>query len=206
MTRARPSWTIETHQAPGPVEQEPPGQAPGAGGDRRVGVVEQPLVGPERPVEPHAVVEAGAHEVGVVPAHRVGLEDGVEQRHVRGVGGHAGVQQRVVGQLAVGPDPQPLVGLAGPVRAARAGRRCSAGRWGGAGRTTRPAPPARGRAARAGWPASRGRAPRAWRTGAPGPPRRRGRTPAMLKMARPCWMATTRRVVNDLPSRIRSTS
>ena len=27
-----------------------------------------------------------------------------------------------------------------------------------------------------------------------------------LKMARPCWMATTRRVVNDRPSRIRSTS
>jgi hypothetical protein len=28
----------------------------------------------------------------------------------------------------------------------------------------------------------------------------------MLKMAFPCWTATTRRVVNDLPSRIRSTS
>ena len=28
----------------------------------------------------------------------------------------------------------------------------------------------------------------------------------MLKMARPCWMATTRRVVKDLPSRMRSTS
>ncbi len=26
------------------------------------------------------------------------------------------------------------------------------------------------------------------------------------KMARPCWMATTRRVVNDRPSRMRSTS
>jgi hypothetical protein len=27
-----------------------------------------------------------------------------------------------------------------------------------------------------------------------------------LKMGRPCWMATTRRVTNDLPSRMRSTS
>ena len=27
-----------------------------------------------------------------------------------------------------------------------------------------------------------------------------------LKMARPCWMATTSRVENDLPSRMRSTS
>ena len=79
---------------------------------RAVRVVEQPLVGPERPVEPHAVVQAGPHEVGVVPAHVVRGQDGVEQRHVRGVGDHAGVQQRVVGQLAVGPDPQPLVGLA----------------------------------------------------------------------------------------------
>ena len=51
---------------------------------------------------------------GVVPADRVGLEDGVEQRHVRGIGGHAGVEQRVVGQVAVGPDPQALVGLRSP--------------------------------------------------------------------------------------------
>ena len=29
---------------------------------------------------------------------------------------------------------------------------------------------------------------------------------ASWKMARPCWMATTRRVVNDRPSRMRSTS
>ncbi len=29
---------------------------------------------------------------------------------------------------------------------------------------------------------------------------------AMLKMTRPCWIATTRRVVNEPPSRSRSTS
>ena len=45
-------------------------------------------------MEPHAVVQAGAHEVRVVPAHLVGGQDGVEERHVRRVGGHAGVQQR----------------------------------------------------------------------------------------------------------------
>ncbi len=80
--------------------------------------------------------------------HVVGGQDGVEERHVRGVGRDAGVEQRVVGQLAVGPDPQALVGLAGALASARAARRCGAGRSGGAGRTSRPAPPARARAAR----------------------------------------------------------
>ena len=62
-------------------------------------------------MEPHAVVQAGAHEVRVVPAHVVRSQDRVEEGHVRGVGGHAGMQQGVVGQVAVGPDPQPLVRL-----------------------------------------------------------------------------------------------
>ncbi len=67
-------------------------------------------------MEPHTVVQAGAHERRVVPAHVVGHQDGVEERHVRGVGRHAGVQQRVLGQLAVGPEPQAVVGLpAGPL-------------------------------------------------------------------------------------------
>ena len=100
-------------QASRPVEEEAAGQAPPGGRHRGVGVVEQPLVGPEGPVEPHAVVEAGAHEVGVLPADIVGGQDGVEERHVRGVGGDRRVEQRIVGQLAVGPDPQALVGLAG---------------------------------------------------------------------------------------------
>ena len=43
-------------------------------------------------------------------------EDRVDEGHVGRVGGHAGVQQRVVGQLAVRPDPHPLARLA---RAAR---------------------------------------------------------------------------------------
>ena len=50
--------------------------------------------------------------VRVVPARLVRGEDGVEEGHVGGVGRHAGVEQRVVGELAVGPDPEALVGLA----------------------------------------------------------------------------------------------
>src|SRR5664280_2024387 len=99
------------HQLPGPGEHAAPRQSAGAERARAVHVVEQPLVGPEGPVEPHAVVEAGSHEVGVVPADVVGGQHGVEQRHVRGVGGDARVQERVVRQCAVGPDPQPLGGL-----------------------------------------------------------------------------------------------
>ena len=110
--RMSPSCTIETTSVPSRREEEAPGQASGSVGVRAVHVVEQPVVGPEGPVEPHAVVQAGAHELGVVPAHLVGGEHGVEQRHVRGVGGDAGVQQGSSGSVAVGPDPHPLDGLA----------------------------------------------------------------------------------------------
>ena len=117
--RISPSCTTETTSSPSRVKMQPPGQAPAAGGRRRVLVVEQPLVGPERPVEPHGVVEAGHHAPGRPrSAAAVGEQRGVEQGHVRCVGDDAGVQHRVVGQLAVGPDPDPLAraaaGRAGP--------------------------------------------------------------------------------------------
>ena len=79
---------------PSRVKRKPRARPRAAVGVGAVHVVEEPLVGPEGPVEPHAVVEAGPHELGVVPADLVGGEHGVEQRHVRGVGGDAGVQQR----------------------------------------------------------------------------------------------------------------
>ena len=69
-------------QAPLPVEQEPARQPPPLRGDGRVRVVEQPFVGPEGLVEPHAVVEAGARKVRIVPTRVVRGEDGVEEGHV----------------------------------------------------------------------------------------------------------------------------
>ena len=54
------------------------------------------------------MVQARSHEFGVVPPDVVGGEHGVEQRHVRCVGGNAGVQQGVVPEGAVGADPQAL--------------------------------------------------------------------------------------------------
>ena len=52
-----------------------------------------------------AICTRSSSECAAVGQHR-----GVEQGHVRRVGEHAGVQHRVVGQLAVGPDPHPLAG------------------------------------------------------------------------------------------------
>ncbi len=71
-------------------------------------------------------------KVGVVPAHVVRGEHRVEEGHVRGVGGDAAVQERVVRQRAVGADPQTLDGSGRPRPASTAARRCGAGRSGGA--------------------------------------------------------------------------
>jgi len=90
------------------AEEKAAGQASGAEGVGAVHVVEKPFVDPEGPVEPHAVVEAGPHELGVVPGDLVGSEHGVEEGHVGGVGRDAGVQEGVVAEGAVGLDPQTL--------------------------------------------------------------------------------------------------
>src|ERR1039458_1982482 len=62
-------------------------------------------------MEPHAVIETGGHEDIVVPAHRMRGQDRVEEAHVARVGDDAGVQERIVGQMSVGPDPELLAGL-----------------------------------------------------------------------------------------------
>ena len=114
---------------------------------------------------------------GVVPAHVVGSEDRCRRATCPTRRRHAGVQQRVVGQVAVGPDPQPLVGLARLPGGARGARRCGAGRSGGAGRTSRPARPSRAASRSESGGRSRAAARRASGTGARGPPRGRGTRP-----------------------------
>ena len=94
------------------AEDEPFGEPACRLRGRALLVVQQPLVGVERAVEPHRVVEARDHEAVVVPRVRVRHHRGVEQREVRRVRDDARVQQRVVGQLAVGADPHVLLGLA----------------------------------------------------------------------------------------------
>ena len=67
-------------------------------------------------MEPHHVVEARRHGHAIIPGHPVGEEDGVEQRHVRGVGDDAGVEEGVVGQPAIGSHPHALPGRTWPER------------------------------------------------------------------------------------------
>ena len=62
-------------------------------------------VGPERPVEPHGMVQARARGTAVQPGQAVPEQHRVEQRHVRGVGHQAHMQQLVVGQFPVDPQP-----------------------------------------------------------------------------------------------------
>ena len=61
--RMRPSWTTVTASCPVVGVHRAPGEAPAPGGRRGVLGVEEPLVGPERAVEPHGVVEAGHEHV-----------------------------------------------------------------------------------------------------------------------------------------------
>ena len=117
-----------------PVEELALGQRAAAAGRRRRLVVEQPLVGAERPHEPHRVVQRGDHQVlallGVVDLRRA------QQRQVADVGQRADVQHRVVGQRIAVPEPHLLLGRlarqdASSGRAARSGRptRRTAGSW-----------------------------------------------------------------------------
>ena len=107
-TRARPSCTTLTTSVPSAVKIAPPASPRAAPGRERVLVVEQPLVGAERAVEPHRVVEARHLHPRAVPRQAERQHGRVEQRHVAGVRHDARVDDRVVGQVAVGPQPDPL--------------------------------------------------------------------------------------------------
>src|SRR4051812_2795846 len=93
-----------------PVD-EPFGEPARALRRRTLLVVQQPLVGRERAVEPHRVVEARDHEAVVVPRARMRHPRGVEQREVGRVRHDARVHQRVVGKLPVRTEPHELLGL-----------------------------------------------------------------------------------------------
>ena len=80
---------------------------------RAVLVVEEPLVRPERAVEPHAVVQAGAHELLGPGRHAVALEDRVDEGEVGGEGDDGRVDERVVGQRPVAAQPELLALVAG---------------------------------------------------------------------------------------------
>ena len=118
---SRPSWNSR------PVAR--PERARGRGRDL---VVEQPPVRPERPVEPHRVVERGGLHGVSRRATPCGTTLTPMQGEVAGVRERGLVQHRVVGQLAGDADPGPGPGRVRRVldRRRRAGsRRRSGRRW-----------------------------------------------------------------------------
>ena len=147
--RIRPSWTIDTTKVPSRVNRKPRARPRAPKALRAVHVVEQPVVGPEGPVEPHAVVEAGPHELGVVPAAprggrawcRTATCPRRRRPHRRAAAGRRGGCRRP-GSTPAGRGP------CRPRAASTAARRRGAGRWDGGGRTSPPARPARARAGR----------------------------------------------------------
>ena len=78
-------------------EDQAPGKAAGTGQARAVLSVEQPLVGAERTVEPHRVIEARGHDVVTENRAAVRDERGIEQGHVGSIGQHALMDRRFVG-------------------------------------------------------------------------------------------------------------
>ena len=99
-TRARPSCTTLTASARRRCRSLRR-RGPRRAGRQRCLVVQQPFVGAERSVEPHRVVEAGHLHAGAFPRQAERQHRRVEQGHVARVRDDAGVQDGVVGQLAV---------------------------------------------------------------------------------------------------------
>ena len=113
-------------------------QRPAGRGRRAVVLVEEPLVGAHRRVEPDRVVEAGADEPA--PAGAEPGDAGREQGQVAGEGQRRGVHRGVVGQVAGHPQPGVTRCAAEPWAPARTGPR------GTAARPPRPSPACTGRA------------------------------------------------------------
>ncbi len=113
----RPSCRDADREGAVGAEELAGGEAARRARRRAVHVVQQPLVGAERPVEPHHVVEARHHEPGVVLAEGMRQRGGAEEREVGRVRDDARVKERVVGQPAPGAQPCVLIGIAHRVAA-----------------------------------------------------------------------------------------
>src|SRR5262249_26553534 len=75
------------------------------GSTRTVLRVEQPFVGPERPMKPKRMIEARSHDAPVENGAAVRDQRRVEQHHVGRIGQHTLVDCRIVRQRTGGPDP-----------------------------------------------------------------------------------------------------
>ena len=101
--RIRPSWAVVATSVPSCVKTRPSESPRAPCGRRRPLVVEPPLVGAERPVEPDVWSSEAICDLGRVDV--VGCQGRAEQGHVAGVGEGRKVLERVVGQPLAKPDP-----------------------------------------------------------------------------------------------------
>ena len=85
-------------EAAAPIEELTAHEASAAGGRRAVDDVEEPVVDPERPVEPHHVVDRGDLHARHEPARTVRVHRCAEEREVRRVGEQVAMERRIVGQ------------------------------------------------------------------------------------------------------------
>src|SRR6185437_9554074 len=93
------------HQRAVGFENHAAGEAAPALRARRILGVEQPLVGAERPMKPHRMIEARRHHPLVEQRAAVTRHDGIEQREIRRIGQGAHMQRRIVGQFGRGANP-----------------------------------------------------------------------------------------------------
>ena len=104
---SRPSWITETASRPSCGVDAALAEAAAAGRGRALLVVQQPLVGPERPVEPHGVVQAGARPRRRPPSRRgrgrAAPSRAASCRRRRWRGRRAAAGRRA--ELAVGAEP-----------------------------------------------------------------------------------------------------
>ena len=114
----RPSWATVATWVPSADQIWPKHSARPAGGRRAVGLVEEPLVGADRPVEPDGVVEARADEVLPQPPPSR-AKPGRQQGQVADEGQRRGVHGRVVAAAGRPPGTSAQVLVSGGSSAAR---------------------------------------------------------------------------------------
>ena len=78
-------------------EEVPTRESSRAESGRAVLMVEEPAVGPERPVEPDGMIQAGNHERSQFPVSAMGLQDAVDEGKIGGIGQDALMQEGVIG-------------------------------------------------------------------------------------------------------------
>src|ERR1700737_2890237 len=99
------------HQPPGPIVDEPPGEAASVLGGRALHRIKQPFIDTGGPVEPHRVIDAGDDHGSAEPTRSVRPQRGGHQVVVRGIGQHAGVQERILRHPVDGAEPDLLARL-----------------------------------------------------------------------------------------------